>query len=72
MGLKLQARVKKQPLERKHTNSLVKKKLQAQQPVKKVMLTIFWNMKGSISINFLEKGGTVNILPLLIPLEKHT
>ena len=28
--------------------------------VKKVMLTVFWNIKGRITINFLEKGATVN------------
>ena len=33
---------------------------QVQQSVKKVMLTAFWNMKGPITINFLEKGATVN------------
>ena len=30
-------------------------------PVKKVMLTIFWDMKGPITIDFLEKDATVNI-----------
>ena len=31
-----------------------------QQSEKKVMLTIFWDMKGPTIIDFLEKGGTVN------------
>ena len=33
----------------------VKKTFWAQQSVKKVMLTIFWDMKGTIAIDFLEK-----------------
>ena len=47
-------------------------KFQAQRSVKD-MLTVFWNMKGSITIDFLEKGATLNsvfmmkaIFPLLI------
>ena len=36
-----------------------KKKIQAQQLVKKVMFTIFWDMKVTISIA-LEKGATIN------------
>ena len=31
-----------------------------QQSVKKVMLTVFLDMKGPIPIDFLEKGATVN------------
>ena len=33
----------------------VKKKIQAQQSVKKVILTVLYEMKGSITIDFLEK-----------------
>ena len=32
----------------------------AQRSVKKVMLTVFWDMNGPITIHFLEKGATVN------------
>ena len=31
-----------------------------QQSLKKVILTFFWNMKGLVTIDFLEKGPTVN------------
>ena len=37
-----------------------KENFQAQQLVKKVLQTVFWNMKRSITINFLEKGATVH------------
>ena len=36
-------------------DSLVKKKIQTQGSVKKVVLIVFWNMKGPINIDFLEK-----------------
>ena len=36
-----------------------KKKFLTQQLVNK-MLIVFWGMKGPITINFLEKGATVN------------
>ena len=37
-----------------------KEKNCAQSLVKKVMLTVFWDIKGLISIDVLEKGATVN------------
>ena len=37
----------------------LKKRFQAQWSVK-VMLTIFWDMKGHITTDFLEKGTTIN------------
>ena len=43
-----------------NTNSHVKKKFWVQQLMKKVMLTGFWKMKGSINIDFLEEGASVN------------
>ena len=46
-------------MEWKHIYSSVKKKLQAQQSVKKVMLIVSWDMKGFITIDFLEKYATV-------------
>ena len=47
-------------MEWKYTDSPVRKKFQAQWLVKKVMLTVFWNMKGPIHIDSLEKDATVN------------
>ena len=46
-------------MEWKYTDFLVKKKFQPEQSVK-VMRTVFWNMIGPITIDFLEKGATVN------------
>ena len=47
-------------MEWKHRDSLVNKKFWVQQSLKKVMLTVFWDMKGPITVDFLEKGATVN------------
>ena len=58
--LRLSWKKKKQSMEWKHTDFLVKKKFQAQQSVKKIMLTVSWGMKGPITIGFFEKGATVN------------
>ena len=52
---------KRQTMKWKQTDSLVKKKFQAQGSVKKIMLIVFWDMKGSISIELLEKDATINI-----------
>ena len=41
-------------------DSLIKKKFQAQQSVKKVMLTVFWNMNRPITTDLFEKAGIVN------------
>ena len=49
---------KRQSMEWKHP--LVKKKFNTKWSVKKVMLTVFLDMKGPITIDFLEKGATVN------------
>ena len=46
-------------MEWKHINSLVKKTCQVQQSIKKVMLTVFSDMKETMTIDFLEKGTTV-------------
>ena len=32
-----------------------------QHSVKKVMLTVYWNIKGPIAVDFLEKGATVSL-----------
>ena len=52
--------IKKKSIEWKCTDSQVKKKFREQYSVKKVMLTVFWDMKGLITIDFLEKVATVN------------
>ena len=51
-------------MEWKHTDSPVNKKFWVQWSVKKVMLTVLWNVKGPIAIHFLEKDVTVNWLPI--------
>ena len=38
-------------------------KLNCLKSVKKVILTVFWDMKGPITVDFLEKGATVNSTP---------
>ena len=42
-----------------HKYSGKEKKFQVQWPVKKVMMTVFWDMKGAISIDFFEERVTV-------------
>ena len=51
---------KRQSIECKHSDFLVKKKFRALRSVKKLTLKVFWNLKGSIIIDFLEKGLIVN------------
>ena len=51
---------KRQSLEWKHPSSPVKKKFKSQLSAGKVMLTIFWDSKGPILEDFLEKGSTIN------------
>ena len=68
MDLALQARV----LRNGNTVSLVQKKLvkktfQVQLSVK-MILTVFWGIKGPFTIDFLEKVATVNNAPLLSTL----
>ena len=41
-------------MEWKNTDSPVKKKFGAQLSLKKVILTVFWDMKGPITIDFLK------------------
>ena len=47
-------------MEWKHTDSLVQKRFWVKQSLKKVMLTVFWDMKEPITIHFLVKCATVN------------
>ena len=51
---------KRQFMEWKHSDSMVKKKFQAQQSIKKIILTVFLDMKEPITIEFFEKGAVVN------------
>ena len=52
--------LKRQLMEWKHIDFPVNKKFQAQHSVKKMMLTVFWDIKGPITIIFLKKGATIN------------
>ena len=47
-------------MEWKHTDSVVKKMFWAHQSLKKVMLTVFWDMKGLITIDFPQKGAALD------------
>ena len=47
-------------MEWKHVSSPVKKKFKSLKSLGKVMLTVFWNRNGPITISFLERGNTVN------------
>jgi len=51
---------KRQSMEWKHLGSPAKKKFKTQPFVGKVMLTIFWDSKGPILEDYLEKGCTIN------------
>ena len=61
MDLPLRARVKKAVHEVEIQWLFSKKKFWSQWSIKKVRLPIFWDMKEPITIDFLEKGATVNI-----------
>ena len=47
-------------MEWKHVSSPVKKKFKSQKSLRKVMLTVFWDRNGPITISVLERGNTVN------------
>ena len=47
--------LKRQIMEMKYTDSPKKKTIRAQLSIKKVMLIVFWDVKGPITIDFLEK-----------------
>ena len=55
MGLPLQVWVKRQSMEGKYTDSLVKKKFSEQLPAKKNMVTFLWDRKWPMSIDFLKR-----------------
>ena len=42
----------------------LKKKFRAQKPIKKVLLSVFFDMKRPNVIDFLEKGAIVNMIPI--------
>ena len=50
----------RETIEWKHNNSPIKKKVWTQQPVKKVMLTVFWDMIGPTTTDLFENGAKVN------------
>ena len=50
----------KEFIEWKHIDCLVKKTLQAGPSVKELMMTVFLDIKGLITIDFLEKSAIVN------------
>ena len=51
---------KRPSMEWKHVTSLTKAKLKSQLAVGKVMLTVFWDIRGPATISFLQKGTSVN------------
>ena len=44
----------------KHTSSLMEKMFKSARTRGKVMMTVFWDMKGHITVDFLEKDTTMN------------
>ena len=61
LNMPLRAWVKKTVQEvEKHWLSGKKKRFQAPQLVKEIMLIVFWDMKEGFTINFLEKDTVVN------------
>ena len=50
---------KRQIMEWKHADSLPKKKFWTHQSLKKVMRTVICDMKGPITIDFIQKGSIV-------------
>ena len=52
---------KRQSMEWKHLGSPTKKKFKTQPSAGKVRLTVFWDSKGPILEDYLEKGRTINI-----------
>ena len=60
VGLLQWTETKRQSMEWKHTNFPIMKKFWVQWSVKKVMLSVFWDMKELLTIDFLEKVATAN------------
>ena len=56
----LQPKSKRQFIKWKHTDFPEKKKFSMQRSIKKVMLKVFWNMKGLITVDFHEESATEN------------
>jgi histone-lysine N-methyltransferase SETMAR len=53
-------KTKRQSMEWKHPGSPTKKKFNTQSSAGKLMLTVFWDSKGPIQEDYLEKGCTIN------------
>jgi hypothetical protein len=53
----------------KRPTSPVAKKFKSRPSVGKIMLTLFWDMKGAILVHFTAKGETVNRFPYVWPSE---
>ena len=51
---------KRQSLQQKHMTLPMKKKFKGQRTLHKVMLTVFWNIEGAITLDFKSQGTTVN------------
>ena len=60
MGPSLEPESKMQSMEWKHPGSPAKKKFKTQPSAGKVMLTLFWDSKGPVLEDNLEKGRTIN------------
>ena len=58
-------------MDEKYTESPVKEKFWTQRSVKKIMLTVFWDIKEPIATDFLEEGATIKKgLPTANPFSK--
>ena len=51
---------RRQYIELEHADSSVKKRFQVERSVKTIIRTVFWDMKGTPTIDFLEKGASLN------------
>ena len=51
---------KRQSMQWKHVTSPSKRKFKSERAVGKVILAVFWDMKGPVTISFLPKGSPVN------------
>ena len=57
-------------MEWKHAGSPVKKKFKVTQSVRKVLVTVFWDMHGVLLVDFAEHGTTVNAAAYIKTLVK--
>lgn len=61
---------KRQSMEFRHKTSPCPKKFKVQASAGKVMLTVFWDSKGVIHTEYLEKGSTINSILYIETLKK--